>query len=80
MILRGMRKDLNAEQLAHIVPLYEKQDEWKKLVNFSVPDDAYLVVTDFDGHVFWQTHGPLSDGAFSDLKKAVADLLQKYSN
>ncbi len=80
IILRGLRRDTTPEQLAHIVPLYDKQEDWKKLVNFSAPDDAYIVVTDFDGHVFWQTHGPFSDVPYADLKKAVSDLLQKYSN
>jgi hypothetical protein len=80
MILRGMRKDLSPEQLAHFVPLYDKQEEWKKLVSFNVPDDAYIVLTDPEGHVFWQTHGTFSDSTFAELKNALSNLLQKYSN
>lgn len=80
MILRGMRKDLSPEQLAHFVPLYDKQEEWKKLVSFAVPDDAYIVLTDPEGHVFWQTHGTFSDSTFAELKHALSNLLQKYSN
>lgn len=80
MILRGMRKDQTPQQQAHMVPLYEKQEEWKKLVNFSAADDAYILLTDAEGHVVWQTHGPFSESAFTELKKAVSNLLQKNSN
>ena len=77
MILHGMRNDMNSAQQAHMVPVYEKQDEWKKLVNFSAPDDAYIVLTDPNGRVFWQFHGPFSDSAYGELKKALSNLLQK---
>ena len=80
MILRGMRKDETPQQQAHMVPLYEKQEEWKKLVNFSGPDDAYIVLTDPEGRVVWQTHGTFSESAFAELKKAISNLLQKNAN
>ncbi len=80
MILRGIRKDLTPQQQAHFAPLYDKQDEWKRLVNFSAPDDAYIVLTDPEGRVIWQTHGVFSEALYTDLKKAVSDLLEKMSN
>lgn len=80
MILRGMRKDTTPQQQAHMVPLYDKQAEWKKLVNFTASDDAYILLTDPEGHVVWQTHGVFSETAFAELKKALAELLAKYSN
>jgi hypothetical protein len=64
MILRGMRKDLPAEQQAHFIPILDHEDEWKKLVSFSAPDDAYILVTDPHGRVAWQTHGPLTDSSY----------------
>ncbi len=77
MILHGMRGDLTPQQQTHFVPLYDKQDEWKKLVNFSAPDDAYIVLADPEGRVFWQAHGQFSESTYVDLKKAVASLLEK---
>lgn len=77
VILHGMRSDLTPQQQAHLVPLYDKQDEWKKLVNFSAPDDAYIILTDPDGHVVWQTHGSFSEPAYAELKKALSSLLEK---
>jgi hypothetical protein len=77
MILHGMRKDLNAQQQSHLVPLYDHQEEWKRLVDFTAPDDAYLIVADAEGHVFWQAHGAYSDSTYAALKNAVFSLLSK---
>jgi hypothetical protein len=74
-IVRGMRKDMPAAEQSHFVPLYDHEADWKKLVGFSAPDDAYLVLADPDGHVLWQSHGPISDTAYADLKSALAKFL-----
>lgn len=80
LIVRGMRKGVPAEELRRFVPLYSNESDWKKLVNFSAPDDAYLVVATPDGHPVWQAHGPYSDAIYADLKKSVATLLEKSSS
>lgn len=77
LILHGMRSGLSTEQLSHLVPLYDSQDEWKKLVNFSAPDDAYLIVATPDGQITWQSHGPFSASNYTELKKAASTLLKK---
>ena len=77
MIVRGMRKSVTPQEQSHFVPLYEKQEEWKKAVYFNDPDDAYLIVADPEGHIVWQSHGSYSDSGHDELKKAVSDLLQK---
>jgi len=79
MILRGMRKDLPAEQQAHFIPILDHEDEWKKLVNFSASEDAYILLTDPRGHVAWQTHGPLTDTSYEALKSALSKLLASPS-
>jgi hypothetical protein len=71
-IVRGMRKDVPAARHSHFVPLFDHQDDWKKLVNFSAPDDAYVLFTTPEGHVLWQTHGPVTDASYAALKSAVA--------
>lgn len=78
-IVRGMRKDVPASQHSHFVPLFDHQDEWKKLVNFSGPDDAYVLFTSPDGRVLWQTHGPVTDASYAALKAAVASALHSGS-
>jgi hypothetical protein len=77
MIVHGMRKDVPAQELAHFIPLYSNESEWKKAVNFSAPDDAYLIVATPDGHPVWQAHGPYSDAIYAELKKSVATLQEK---
>jgi hypothetical protein len=75
MILRGMRKDLPTDQQAHFIPILDHEDEWKKIVNFSAPDDAYVLLTDPHGHVEWQLHGPATDASYDALKSAISKLL-----
>ena len=75
MILRGMRKDMPADQQPHFIPILDHEDEWKKLVNFSAPDDAYILLSDSHGHIVWQTHGTLTDSSYDALKSAVSKLL-----
>jgi hypothetical protein len=72
VIVHGMRKDVPATHHSHFVPLFDHADEWKKLVNFSGPDDSYVLLTTPDGHVLWQTHGPVNDAAYAELQTAVA--------
>jgi len=77
MIVHGMRKDVPAQELPHFIPLYSGESEWQKAVNFSAPDDAYLIVAAPDGHPVWQAHGAYSDAVYADLKKSVAALSEK---
>ena len=79
MILHGMRKDVPPQEHSHFIPLYSHESDWKKVVNFSAPDDAYLIVATPDGHPVWQAHGPFSDSTYSDLKKSIAILFEKAS-
>lgn len=77
VIVRGIRKGVPVEEQRRFVPIYSNEEEWKKLVGFSAPDDAYLVVAAPDGHPVWQAHGVYSDAVHGELKKSVADLLTK---
>jgi hypothetical protein len=79
MILHGMRKDVPTAEFPHYIPVYSNESEWKKLVNFSAPDDAYLIVATPDGRPVWQGHGSYSDDFYAELKKSVAALLEKPS-
>src|SRR5215470_8787118 len=76
MIVHGMRKDLPAQELAHFIPLYSNESDWKKVVNFSAPDDAYLIVATPDGHPIWHAHAPFHAGNYADLKQCVAILVK----
>jgi hypothetical protein len=77
MILSAMRRGTPDPEQPHFVPIYDHKAEWQKLVQYSVPDDAYLIVATPDGHPVWQTHGPYSPAAYAELKKAVSSFLHE---
>ena len=79
LIVHGMHKGVPAQELRRFVPLYSNESDWKKLVNFSAPDDAYLIIATPYGYPVWQAHGPYSDAIYADLKKSVATLLERSS-
>jgi len=77
LIVYGIRKGLPAEERRRFIPIYSNESDWKKLVNFSTPDDAYIIVAAPDGHPLWQAHGSYSDTVYADLKKSVATVFEK---
>lgn len=79
LIVHSMRKGVPTEEQRRFVPLYHGESDWKKFVNFSTADDAYLIVAAPDGHPIWQAHGAYSDAVYSNLKNAVASLLKNPS-
>jgi hypothetical protein len=72
MILKGMRKGIPPDQQPRFVPVYDHEAEWKKLVNFSGPDDPYILLARPDGSIIWQTHGLFSESSYGQLKSAIA--------
>lgn len=75
MILRGMRKKIPEAEQAHFVPLLSGGEAWKKLVGYSAPDDAYVVVADAKGRSVWLTHGILTDAKYAQLHAALEKLI-----
>lgn len=76
-VLHGMRREIPKDEHAHFVLLSSGEAEWKKLVAYSSPKDAYLVVADAAGNVLWQEHGPLSDAKYSELQAVVTKQVSK---
>ncbi len=52
----------------HFVPLNDHEPEWRSLVHFQAPDDAYLLLVDDHGEVRWRTQGPFTEAGYSALK------------
>ena len=75
MIVYGMRKGTPPEELPHMIPVYEHESEWKNAVRFSNADDAYILLTDAQGHIIWQTHGAMNDSSYGELKSVVNKLV-----
>jgi hypothetical protein len=75
MVTRSIRNDTAPEMKEHMLPIFEKEKEWKSLVKFSAADDAYLLVLDGQGKVAWFGNGIWTPEAFRTLRTVVAKLL-----
>jgi len=75
VIKHGMRGGVpKAEQDSFIV-LERDEDVWKKLADFSDPNDAYVILTDSYGKIRWRTHGNGPDTqTVNALKNELAQL------
>jgi hypothetical protein len=67
----GMRKNTPPELLNRVMTVYGSNDEWKALVGYSAPDDAYLVLIDRQGIVRWLAHGPVNEARLQELFAVV---------
>ncbi|MGA7854538.1 MAG: hypothetical protein WCA15_14520 [Candidatus Acidiferrales bacterium] len=74
MILHGMRKEIPANQHPRFVLLESNEQEWKKLANYSAPDDAYVILASPSGRLVWQTKGPMDPPQVEALQAALAKL------
>jgi hypothetical protein len=70
MIRRGMRGSVPKSEQDSFVLLYQDEDAWKKLVDFSAPDDAYILLVDAGGNIRWHTH---AKGPDPQAVKALRD-------
>ena len=74
--IRGrIEKNIPKEKRDSFVLLFHGEAEWKELVHFAGPDDAYLVVLDTNGSIRWVGHGNPDAGGAADLKAQVDSLL-----
>jgi hypothetical protein len=75
MIRHGMRGSVPQNEQDSFVLLYQDEDVWKKLADFSEADDAYILVVDTAGNIRWRTHGKgPGTQAVNALKDEVAKI------
>jgi hypothetical protein len=74
MVTRSIRNGTAPEMREHFLPIFEKEDEWKKLVKFSGPDDAYVVVLDREGRVAWLGNGKWTEQVFGAMRNVAEKL------
>jgi hypothetical protein len=61
MIRHSMRGNIPQSEQDTFVVLYQDEDVWKKLADFSDPNDAYILLVDSAGRIRWRTHGKVPD-------------------
>jgi hypothetical protein len=76
MIRHGMRGNVPKNEQDFFVLLYEDEDVWKKVADFSNPDDAYIFLVDSAGAIRWHTHGKAPN---QEAVKAVKNEISKIS-
>ncbi|HEX3437175.1 MAG TPA: hypothetical protein VHT24_10455 [Pseudacidobacterium sp.] len=74
MILHNMRGSISAEQQKHFVPVTENAQVWKNAVNFSAPDDPYILIVDDHGNIIWRDSGTWSPVKEQELQTSLAKL------
>ena len=76
--IRGrIEKNIPKEKRDSFVLLFHGEAEWKALVQFAGPDDAYLVVLDANGGIRWVGHGNPDAAGTADLKAQVDSLMRR---
>jgi len=71
----GMRRGTPKNDHEHVITVYKDTGSWKKLVRFSDPDAAYLVLFDPTGKVAWLHRGAFDEDVFKTLSAKVTELL-----
>jgi len=61
MIKHGMRSGIPQNEQDSFALLYKDEDVWKKLVDFTDVNDAYILLTDSTGKIRWHAHGKTPD-------------------
>lgn len=74
MIVHNIRSSLTPDQQKHFAPIMENAQAWKDAVQFSAPDDPYIVIIDEHGRVLWHDSGALSPTKEHGLQQAIANL------
>jgi hypothetical protein len=80
MILHGMRRRVPKAEHSHFIPFYSGETEWRQLVGYSAPKDAYLLVAEASGHVLWQAHGLVTGAKIAELSDVMVKLTAKVTN
>ena len=75
LIRHGMRGGIPQNEHDSFVLLYQDEDVWKKLAEFSDTNNAYILLVDSGGNISWRTQGKNPDAqALGTLKKELATL------
>ena len=75
LIRHGMRAGIPQNEHDSFVLLYQDEDVWKKLAEFSDTNDAYVLLVDSAATIRWRGHGKSPDEqTVSALKKEIAEL------
>lgn len=71
LVERTMRSSMPAPVQARFLVLTDHETTWRSLVQYTTPDDPYILLIDPHGQVLWRTHGPATDSAYAALQQQL---------
>jgi ATP10 protein len=79
MVTSGIRKGVPLAEHDRFLLLFDKEDEWKKIAQFSESEAAYVLLLDREAKVVWTTHRNVDDNAVAELLNHIAAVRQQNS-
>ncbi len=73
-VLRSIKSEVSPRSQPHFAPLTTDEQQWRSIVHYNQPDDAYVVLVDGTGLVRAQFHGQPTDAIYQELKHRVDQL------
>lgn len=77
MIVRQMGSTVPDAQRPHFLPLMENEAGWRAVTHYDQSDDAYVLLLDGTGTIYWQTHGNATDAEYNMLRKQLQSLMEQ---
>jgi hypothetical protein len=75
LIRHCMRGSIPKDEQDSFVLPYQDEDVWKKLADFSDPNDAYILFVDAADNIRWRTHGKVPDQqALNALRDEISNI------
>jgi hypothetical protein len=74
MVTSSIRRGVPPGEQDHFVILFQGEADLKRVVAFSVPDEAYLLLLDAKGEVQWHGHGLFGEQDYAALRDAAKQL------
>ena len=71
-ILHGMRRKVPKDEWSHFAFLRADEKGWMELAHYANPENAYVIATDANGKMQWQTHGEPTDRSVDELRSVLA--------
>ena len=74
LVLHKIKETVSDNGQKHFLPVEEHEPDWKRIVAYGKPDDAYVLVIDENGVVRERLEGAADDGAYARVEQAVRQL------
>jgi ATP10 protein len=74
MVTSGIRRETPPGEQEHFLTAFNGEEDMKRFVSYSAPDEAYLLLLDAKGEIRWRGHGSFLEQNYADLQEATNKL------